>query len=133
MILQTAVYTFLCGCSSEKPYSDCCAPIHQDLREATTAESLMRARYCAFTKGLIDFLYNSFHPTTRRFQQKAAIAQWASANKWMQLEVLRATETTVEFKAHYLNANGEVEIHHEKSTFKRTQGIWYYVDGRLLS
>ncbi|SFS49651.1 YchJ family protein [Sphingobacterium wenxiniae] len=122
----------LCPCGSQHSYSDCCEPIHKDLRSAQSAESLMRARYSAFTKGLVDFLYDSFHPSTRRFQNKRDIQLWATQSKWMQLEIVKASQHTVEFRAHYLNNDLEVEVHHEKSNFKQVQDIWYYIDGKLV-
>lgn len=122
-----------CNCGSGREYEGCCQPIHQDLKKAETAEQLMRARYCAFTLLLIDFLYDSFHPDTRRFQQKKAIEAWARENKWMQLEVIAHSKNTVEFRAHFLNAALDPEVHHEKSNFKQQHGIWYYLDGLLLS
>lgn len=122
-----------CTCCSGKTYEDCCAPIHAKLAAAETAEQLMRARYCAFTKGMVDFIYDSFFPAQRRLQHKPAIAQWAAENKWMQLEVLSVSDSVVEFKAHYLNAAGEVEIHHEKSSFKKLNGSWYYTTGQMMS
>ncbi len=90
----------------------------------------MRARYSAFAVRDIDFLYNTFHPTTRRFQNKHAIQQWAQENKWMQLNILKATFATVEFEAHYLDSTMELQIHREKSTFKQQGNLWYYVDGQ---
>jgi len=87
-------------------------------------------RYSAFVTQQIDFLYDTFHPSTRRFQNKQAIGQWAQDNKWMQLAILKSTLHTVEFEAHYLDPQMEVHIHHEKSTFKKQGDLWYYVDGR---
>ena len=121
-----------CPCGSEKSYNSCCALVHQELSTAQSAEAIMRARYSAFAKGIIDFLYDSYHPQVRRFQQKSAIAQWAAENKWMQLEIINTSPSTVTFKAHYLAPSGDVEIHHEKSTFKQQGNCWYYYDGRLL-
>lgn len=122
-----------CPCGNPKDYTECCGRIHTDLRNANTAEELMRARYCAFVKHNIEFIYNTFHPSTRRFQNKKEIELWAKQSKWMQLEIICATTNTVEFKAHYLDATPEIQIHHEKSTFKQFQHCWYYVDGRILS
>lgn len=122
--------THSCPCGSGAPFGECCLQIHHTHAKATTAEALMRARYSAFVVGNIDFLYNTFHPTTRRFQNKNAIEQWAKENKWMQLSILKATFSTVEFEAHSLDATMEVQIHHEKSTFKQQGNLWYYVDGR---
>lgn len=120
----------LCPCGSGNTYSECCQQIHLSHANATTAEALMRARYSAFVVRHIDFLYNTFHPSTRRFQNKQAIGQWAQENKWMQLSILKSTPHTVEFEAHYLDPQMEVQIHHEKSTFKKQGDLWYYVDGR---
>ncbi len=123
----------LCNCGSSLPYADCCSKVHSNLAAAKTAEQLMRARYTAFTLQLIDFLYDSFHPSSRRYQSKQDIRQWAQANKWMQLEIIQASTHTVEFRAHYLDAQFQTAVHHEKSNFKKVQGLWYYVDGQLCS
>ncbi|WP_241254986.1 YchJ family metal-binding protein [Sphingobacterium sp. DR205] len=122
--------THSCPCGSGLTFAECCQQVHSNYTKATTAEALMRARYSAFVVGNIDFLYNTFHPTTRRFQNKNAIEQWAKENKWMQLNILKATFSTVEFEAHYLDSELQVQIHHEKSTFKQQGDLWYYVDGR---
>ncbi|MHC8949842.1 YchJ family protein [Sphingobacterium hungaricum] len=119
-----------CPCGSERPYTDCCSKIHQDLSLASSAEQLMRARYAAFSLQLIDFIYDSFYWKSRKLQNKSDIADWAKANKWMKLELLNATENTVEFKAYYLNPQGEMEIHHELSKFKQDNKIWYYLSGK---
>lgn len=122
-----------CPCDSEKEYEKCCALVHNNPKHASSAEMLMRARYSAFVLQKIDFIYNTFHPSTRRFQNKKDIANWAQESKWMQLEIIHATRNTVEFKAHYLDLSGNVQIHYEKSTFKEVQQVWYYVDGKILS
>ena len=121
-----------CLCGSSLPYVSCCEIVHQDARAALSAEALMRSRYTAFALQLIDFLYDTFHPSTRRFQDKKAIAQWSRENHWQGLEIIRATENTVEFKAHYIDQQGNPAVHHEKSRFQKTQGTWYYVDGKEL-
>ena len=121
----------ICPCNSSLEYSNCCEIIHNDLSKAQTAESLMRARYSAFSLHLIDFLYNTFHPDTRRFQSKKEIENWAKENKWMQLEIIKYTTNTVEFKTHYLDRDLQTHIHHEKSNFKLFQNKWYYYDGIL--
>jgi SEC-C motif-containing protein len=120
----------LCPCGSGSTYEECCLQIHRFHAKATTAEALMRARYSAFVTQQIDFLYDTYHPSTRRFQNKQAIGQWARDNKWMQLSIQKSTLHTVEFEAHYLDPQMEVQIHHEKSTFKKQGDLWYYVDGR---
>ena len=121
-----------CPCGSDKDFQSCCSRIHSDLKNALSAEELMRARYSAFVKQNIEFLYNTFHPSIRRFQNKRDIEIWAKQNKWMQLEIIKSTPFTVEFKAHYLDAQLQLEIHHEKSTFKQLNNCFYYVDGELV-
>ena len=121
-----------CPCGNTIEFENCCQKIHTDPSCAQSAEMLMRARYSAFIKHEIDFIYNTFHPSTRHFQDKKDIQQWAISSKWMNLEILKSTDTIVEFKAHYLDQYLETQIHHERSTFKKDQGIWYYVDGIIL-
>lgn len=118
-----------CPCGSLNTYEACCALVHKDLSHADTAEKLMRARYTAFVYGHIDFLYDTFHPSTRKLQNKKSIEHWAKANKWMQLVIIKASTNKVEFEAHYLDEDLNSQIHHEKSNFSVYQSLWYYVDG----
>lgn len=122
-----------CPCGNNLDYSQCCQQIHLNPRLATSPESLMRARYTAFTQQNIDFLYDTFDPSTRRFQSKKDIKQWSVENKWIGLEVLKTTPNTVEFKAYYLDINLTPQVHHEKSNFKKAQDTWYYLDGIQLT
>lgn len=124
--------TLLCPCCSGENYQHCCAQVHEDLTKATSPEKIMRARYTAFTMSLIDFLYETFHPETRIYQDKNEIKQWAKENKWIKLEIIRCTPNTVEFKAHYINIDGEESVHYERSIFRQWEGCWYYLDGSLL-
>lgn len=119
----------ICPCDSTLNYEDCCAPYHNKIKTAPTAEALMRSRFCAFALHLVDYLYQTTYPNQRKNHSKAAILNWAVSNKWMQLEIIKATSNTVEFKAHYLDKNLDAQVHHEKSTFKQLNGVWYYVDG----
>ena len=121
-----------CPCNSTKNYEECCQIIHKNPKNAQTAEQLMRARYSAFVFHQIDFIYNTFHPNTRRYQNKIDIQNWATESKWMQLEIVKSTNNTVEFRAHYLDMNNNVQIHHEKSNFKQLQNVWFYYDGKII-
>ena len=56
---------------------------------------------------------------------------WAKANTWIKLEISKAYDTIVEFKAYYLDNQLQAQIHHEKSTFELVNGKWYYVDGEF--
>ena len=121
-----------CNCGSLEKYESCCGIYHQQPNLVNNAESLMRSRYCAYTLSLVDYLYNTTLPIARKDLSKTEILRWAEENKWMGLEIVNATPTTVTFKAHYLDQRLVRCVHHEKSTFKKEGGMWYYVSGIYL-
>ena len=118
-----------CYCGNSIPFQDCCEPYIKGIANAPTAEKLMRSRYSAFATGSADYLANTTHISKRRFHNKKDILAWSQANKWLKLEVLASTETTVTFKAYYLDENLKAQVHYEHSTFKLENDKWFYVDG----
>lgn len=118
-----------CYCGNSIPFQDCCEPYIKGINNAPTAEKLMCSRYSAFATGAADYLVNTTHISKRRFHNKKDILAWSQANKWLKLEVLASTETTVTFKAYYLDENLKAQVHYEHSTFKLEDGKWFYVDG----
>lgn len=118
-----------CYCGNSISFQDCCEPYIKGIKNATTAEVLMRSRYSAFATGAADYLVNTTHISKRRYHNKRDILAWSQANKWLKLEVLASTETTVTFKAYYLDENLKAQVHYEHSTFKLENGKWFYVDG----
>lgn len=120
-----------CYCGNTVSFQDCCEPYIKGIKNAPTAETLMRSRYSAFATGAADYLVNTTHISKRRFHNKKDILAWSQANKWLKLEVLASTETTVTFKAYYLDENLKAQVHYEHSTFKLENGKWFYVDGEF--
>ncbi|WP_291138683.1 YchJ family protein [Flavobacterium sp. UBA7663] len=118
-----------CYCGNSISFQDCCEPYLKGIKNAPNAEALMRSRYSAFAVGAADYLVNTTHISKRRFHNKKDILAWSQANKWLKLEVLASTETTVTFKAYYLDENLKAQVHYEHSTFKLENGKWFYVDG----
>ena len=118
-----------CYCGNSIPFQDCCEPYIKGIANAPTAEKLMRSRYSAFATGAADYLVNTTHISKRRFHNKKDILAWSQANKWLKLDVLGSTETTVTFKAYYLDENLKAQVHYEHSTFKFENNRWFYVDG----
>ncbi len=118
-----------CYCGNSIPFQDCCEPYIKGIDNAPTAEKLMRSRYSAFASGAADYLVNTTHISKRRYLNKKEILAWSKANKWLKLEVLASTETTVTFKAYYLDENLKAQVHYEHSTFKFENNRWFYVDG----
>jgi len=126
-----------CPCGSEREYAVCCEPVLSGAEPAATAEALMRARYSAYIKGKISFLGESLHQSSRHDWDEAATRKWAEQSQWLGLEV-RGTENgtaadeegMVEFVATY-KEDGLLKRHHERSRFRKENGRWYYVDGKL--
>ena len=118
-----------CYCGNSISFQDCCEPYIKGIKNATTAEVLMRSRYSAFAVGAADYLVNTTHISKRRYHNKRDILAWSQVNKWLKLEVLASTETTVTFKAYYLDENLKAQVHYEHSTFKLENDKWFYVDG----
>ncbi len=94
----------------------------------------MRSRYAAYVLGLMDYLLQTWHASTR----PASLQDDTNAPplKWLGLKVLHDEQidnsnANVEFIARY-KVNGKAEKLHERSRFVREQGQWWYVDGDFL-
>ncbi len=123
----------LCPCGSTKDFTDCCARYLDGKEIVSTAETLMRSRYTAYTLMREDYLLATWHPSTR--PATLGLAQEVST-KWIGLEVKRhelqdAEHAIVEFVARH-KANGRAQRLHEVSRFVREAGRWFYVDGDLI-
>ncbi|MBG6062017.1 SEC-C motif-containing protein [Flavobacterium sp. CG_9.1] len=121
-----------CFCGLGKSYQECCEPIINGIQKATTAELLMRSRYSAYVTHQADYLVATTHVSKRSSHSKSEILNWATRNKWLQLEIIYVTEYTVEFKAYFLDSKRQQQIHHELSSFKLENGNWFYVDGEFI-
>nr|MBU3860624.1 hypothetical protein [Flavobacterium sp. MC2016-06] len=120
-----------CFCDAGLLFENCCGLYLQNNQKAPTALALMRSRYSAYATHNADYLLETTHISERKYYSKAEILKWAESNKWQQLEILSFTETTVEFKAYFLDSNKKQQIHYEFSTFKFENNAWFYVDGKF--
>jgi len=118
-----------CYCGLDNDFEFCCAPYIKGVKNAPTAQALMRSRYSAYAIHDAEYLWLTTAPKERSHHSKAAILEWAKSNQWLKLEVLNFTETTVEFKAYYLDAKLREKVHHERSKFVKEGDSWFYVDG----
>jgi len=125
-----------CPCGSEKEFAACCLPVIRAERRAETPEELMRARYTAYTQVEMDFLQASVHPDFRQEEDAEGARDWAENSQWHGLEILSTTgggaddETgMVEFVASY-TYEGEDKQYHEVAEFKRSEGDWFFAEGR---
>lgn len=119
-----------CYCGSTSSFENCCQPFINGILKAPTAEALMRSRYSAFATAGADYLVATTHSSTRKFHKKSDILNWSKSNQWIKLEVIEVAETTVKFKAYYLDYQLKAQIHEEFSTFAFENGSWFYVDGK---
>lgn len=117
-----------CFCCSNLSYDHCCQPYHLGTAKPATPEILMRSRYSAYALHLIDYLIQTTHPSKRHLYKRNEIENWATNNHWVKLEICKAKKDKVEFKAYYQQGI-QTYMHHENSTFKKEQGVWYYLEG----
>lgn len=125
-----------CPCSPNKTYESCCAPIHRDVHNATTAELLMRSRYSAFVLANGHYLSLSHHHTERLSKREMKeLIHWTTSVQWLGLQVMNTQSGgpnddtgIVEFKAHFIE-HGKMNFIHERSKFVRENGHWVYLNG----
>jgi len=124
-----------CPCCSGKSFASCCEPVIRGVRKAATAAELMRSRYSAYALGEIDWIYESQSPDGRQFVDRQATEAWSKKSNWKSLELVETkdggpddSEGLVEFKANYELAGEDIK-HHEIASFRKEDGVWYFVDG----
>jgi SEC-C motif domain protein len=127
-----------CPCGTDLALEACCGPIVAGERAAATAESLMRSRYTAYFQKKANYIIDSHDPATRGDIDPDATADWARRTEWLKLEVLSTkaggendTDGEVEFVARYRDERGREHSHHERSSFVKSDGRWYYHDGTM--
>ena len=116
----------------------CCGPYISGEKLPPTAEALMRSRYTAYATQQVDYVLATHDPANRDEVDPEGAATWAREAEWQGLEIV-ATEAggpvddtgVVEFIARYA-AKGAPVAHHERSTFKKIDGRWFYMDGDMV-
>lgn len=127
-----------CICGNDTTTESCCGAIIKGERPAQTAEELMRSRYSAYVMGEVDYIMDTHAPEAAEDADREAIEEWASEAEWLGFEVLDTAaggaeddEGEVEFICRF-NQNGEEQVLHERSRFRRDEGTWRFVDGQLV-
>ena len=108
-----------CYCGSAKSFDSCCNLYISGIEKAPTALALMKSRYSAYATHQADYLLATTHSSERKYYSREEILKWATSNKWQKLEIISATENTVEFKAYFIDENNVNQVHYEFSTFKK--------------
>ncbi len=124
----------LCPCGLDIEFSKCCQLYITGNKQATTAEQLMRSRYCAYVKKEEAYLLSSWHPSTR--PEKLDLEE-SEPDKWLGLKIVSKyagketdNDGEIEFVARF-KTNGKAHRLHEKSRFLKENGQWFYLDGDM--
>ncbi len=115
-----------------------CLPFLRGEAVPQTAGDMMASRYIAYSTGDVDYILATHDPATRDETDREATEEWAKTARFHGLSILSSKaggpsddEGEVEFIALYEQAGREHE-HHERSTFRRIEGKWYFVDAKVL-
>ena len=127
-----------CPCGRDASLELCCGRFITGGQIAPTAEDVMRSRYTAYTIEEIDHIVNTHNPSSTDEVDKESALKWAQEAAWEGLEIV-ATEAggpdddqgVVEFIAKYA-VEGKLLGHHERATFDKIDGVWYYTDGEMI-
>lgn len=122
----------LCPCFSHKKYKKCCRLYHNGMK-IPTPESLVRARYAAYSMGLADFIMLTTHPDNPNFDEnkdtwRANIDAFTMRSMFYKLDILSAEDDKVSYRATTLS-QGKYNTVMEHCTFKQVDGKWLYLDG----
>jgi SEC-C motif domain protein len=128
-----------CPCGTGLELEACCGSIISGARPAPTPEALMRSRYTAYAQKNAVYIVDSHDPESRDDTDFAATRDWAERTTWLGLEVLGTKaggaddeRGEVEFVARFADEQGREHSHHERSTFVRRDGLWYFQDGKVV-
>ena len=122
----------VCPCCSGSNYENCCEPYHKNIKNAPTAEILMRSRFSAFAIPNGKYLIKTTFPTKRKYHNERDLQEWGEINTWLKLEIVSLpTINKVEFKAFYLDENGREQVQQELSVFQKIDDKWFYVSGEF--
>jgi SEC-C motif-containing protein len=127
-----------CPCGSGLPYGECCESYIAGIKNAPTAEALMRSRYTAYVEHAIDYIVETCSQDEKDRIDVKQTRNWSEKSKWLGLRILSTekggsmdTEGTVEFEALY-EMDGLRDNHHEKAKFKKKEGRWLYEEGSVM-
>ena len=123
-----------CPCGSGLEYAACCEPLIVGDKSAQTPEALLRSRYSAYAKKIVDYIVDTTHPDQQEPDNRKTVEKWARNTEWHKLEIVNCEaggdgdeEGEVEFKAEYTE-KGKRRKHHELAKFKKKDGRWYFFD-----
>lgn len=120
----------LCYCKSNRNFSDCCKPLILKHQKAETPEQLMRSRFTAFATGKIEYLIETSSKNILSSLTTEELQQTCQTFEFVDLQIVAATSTSVQFIAHLLLEDQHHTIA-ELSYFIEQDGQWLYDRGEL--
>lgn len=122
-----------CPCGTQKLYHHCCQPLISGQLLAADNVSLMRSRYTAYSLKKIDYLVETWHPSTCPLNLKSLLLQEGHSRQWLGLNLISSLQETasqgfVKFFAHFQESGKKGWIY-ETSRFVQLQSRWVYIDG----
>lgn len=123
----------LCPCGSRLDYLTCCGPYHNHTKVPTSPEALMRSRYSAYALADTAYIKDTMRGKPAIGFDELEAKQWSRQMVWIGLSIIKSScdnpnEGFVEFKASFVNGE-QLNCMHERSTFLKEDGRWFYVDG----
>jgi len=125
----------LCPCTSKLTYEKCCEPFLTGKEVPQSAEQLMRSRFTAYALKRANYLVETTAPEKREELDVEDLGRYCRAVTCISLKILSRQaggpkdETGVVIFHASLQINGKRMLHRERSTFRREDGRWFYVDG----
>ena len=93
-----------CPCGSGRTYMECCEPYIKGMKDAPTAEALMRSRYTAYVEHAIDYIVETCSQDEKEKIDVKQTKTWSEKSKWLGLKIIstekgsaKDSEGTVEF------------------------------------
>ncbi len=123
----------VCPCGTGLMFEVCCGPVISGAA-AATPEALMRSRYCAFVLGKIDHIERTHAPEIGDDFNRAEAERTASDVEWQGLEIVSASEQGDEGEVGFyirFRREGQDFGQYELASFRREQGRWLYVSGKV--
>ena len=124
----------LCYCGSQLSLADCCQPLLNGEKTASSAEALMRSRFSAYASGNFPYILATYGPEQRIAHSLEELAKDSQHTRWLKLDVHQSSQNgcngQVEFSAYY-QFDGQFYRMHESSQFVYQDGQWYYTTGKV--
>ena len=92
----------------------------------------MRSRYTAYTQADTDYIQDTMRGKAAQGYNSIEAKAWALQCEWIDLRVVNAKGSQVEFVARF-RQHGAIHFIHELSDFVQQDGRWYYIDGLTIA